>query len=142
MLAKLELHHNKLSGSIPGSLGRLSRLTRLNLRSNDLSGSMPGSLGRLSRLTYLNLHSNNLSGVIPDLRNTMLQELYLANNHDDTVAGSGLTGQVPAWLNGMTNMRELWLWGKPSEWHDSRPEWNDQSAEAEAVWEQPDGRCP
>ena len=111
MLAKLELHHNKLSGSIPGSLGRLSRLTRLNLRSNDLSGSMPGSLGRLSRLTYLNLHSNNLSGVIPDMRNTMLQELYLANNHDDTVAGSGLTGQVPAWLNGMTNMRELWLWG-------------------------------
>ena len=111
MLAKLELHHNKLSGSIPGSLGRLSRLTRLNLRSNDLSGSMPGSLGRLSRLTYLNLHSNNLSGDIPDLSETMLEELYLANNHDDMVEGSGLTGPVPAWLNGMVSMRELWLWG-------------------------------
>ena len=22
-----------------------------------------------------------------------------------------LTGPVPAWLNGMTEMRELWLWG-------------------------------
>ena len=110
MLAKLDLRSNQLSGSIPSSLGRLSRLTRLNLRSNQLSGSIPGSLGRLSRLTYLNLHSNNLSGDIPDLSETMLEELYLANNHDDMVEGSGLTGPVPAWLNGMVSMRELWLW--------------------------------
>ena len=111
MLAKLDLRSNQLSGSIPSSLGRLSRLTRLNLRSNQLSGSIPGSLGRLSRLTYLNLHSNNLSGDIPDLSETMLEELYLANNHDDMVEGSGLTGPVPAWLNGMVSMRDLWLWG-------------------------------
>ena len=111
MLAKLDLRNNKLSGSIPSSLGRLSQLTRLNLRSNQLSGSLPGSLGRLSRLTYLNLHSNDLSGSMPDLSRTMLEELYLANNHDAMVEGSGLTGPVPAWLNGMTGMRELWLWG-------------------------------
>ena len=111
MLAKLDLRSNQLSGSVPGSLVRLSKLTRLNLRSNQLSGSIPGSLGRLIRLTVLNLHSNDLSGDIPDLSTTMLQELYLANNYDEMVEGSGLTGPVPAWLNGMTNMRELWLWG-------------------------------
>ena len=111
MLAKLDLHSNQLSGSVPGSLVRLSKLTRLNLRSNQLSGSIPGSLGRLTRLTVLNLHSNDLSGDIPDLSTTMLQELYLASNYDEMVEGSGLTGPVPAWLNGMTNMRELWLWG-------------------------------
>ena len=111
MLAKLNLRSNQLSGSIPGSLGRLSKLTNLNLRSNQLSGSIPGSLGRLARLTVLNLHSNDLSGDIPDLSTTMLEELYLANNYDEMVEGSGLTGPVPAWLNGMTSMRELWLWG-------------------------------
>ena len=111
MLVKLDLRSNQLSGSIPGSLGRLSRLTTLNLRSNQLGGSIPGSLGRLTRLTVLNLHSNDLGGDMPDLSTTMLEELYLANNHDDMVEGSGLTGPVPAWLNDMTNMRELWLWG-------------------------------
>ena len=111
MLVKLDLRSNQLSGSIPGSLGRLSRLTTLNLRSNQLGGSIPGSLGRLTRLTVLNLHSNDLGGDMPDLSRTMLEELYLANNHDDMVEGSGLTGPVPAWLNDMTNMRELWLWG-------------------------------
>ena len=111
MLVKLDLRSNQLSGSIPGSLGRLSRLTTLNLRSNQLGGSIPGSLGRLTRLTVLNLHSNDLGGDMPDLSRTMLEELYLANNYDDMVEGSGLTGPVPAWLNDVTNMRELWLWG-------------------------------
>ena len=86
-------------------------LSDLNLRSNRLSGEIPDELGNLTDLRVLNLHSNYLSGDIPDLSNTKLDELYLANNYDGTVAGSGLTGPVPAWLNGMTDMRELWLWG-------------------------------
>ena len=92
-------------------------LTHMNLRSNDLTGSVPASLGNLSSLTYLNLHSNDLSGGIPDLRRiTGMEELYLANNADydeegSKVEGSGMTGTIPTWLNGMTNMRELWLWG-------------------------------
>ncbi len=110
-VAGLNLSYKSLDGEIPAELGDLSMLTKLNLRSNDLSGSIPGSLGRLSRLTLLNLHSNNLSGDIPDLSTTMLEELYLANNYDEMVAGSGLTGPVPTWLNGMNGMRELWLWG-------------------------------
>ena len=89
----------------------IHNLTSLNPRTNDLTGSVPAELGNLDRLTYLNLHSNNLSGSIPDLSKTMLEELYLANNYDEMVEGSGLTGPVPTWLNGMTNMRESWLWG-------------------------------
>ncbi len=106
-----------LDGTIPSELGRLEMLVHLNLRSNDLTGSIPALLGNLSNLTYLNLHSNDLSGGFPDLsRISGLEELYLANNADynedgSKVQDSGLTGGIPTWLNDMTDMRELWLWG-------------------------------
>ena len=117
-VTRLDLMDVGLHGTIPTSLSRLSELTHLNLRSNpDLTGEVPGELGNLSKLRLLNLHSNSHTGGVPDLRNaTLLEELYLANNADynadgSKVAGSGLTGRIPTWLNGMTNMRELWLWG-------------------------------
>ena len=81
-----------------------SRVRRIWLRGAGLDGSVSAALGRLEMLRVLNLHSNNLSGPIPDLSGTMLQELYLNNNYDEDVAGSGLTGGVPAWLNTMTDM--------------------------------------
>ena len=114
----LNLMDRGLSGTIPASLSRLSELTRLNLRSNPgLSGEIPDALGNLDNLRLLNLHSNSHTGAIPDLRRIAgLEELYLANNADynadgSKVRNSGLTGRIPTWLNGMTNMEELWLWG-------------------------------
>ena len=110
-VTRLSIPYKGLGGTISPVLGRLTMLSDLNLRSNRLRGEIPDELGNLTDLRVLNLHSNYLSGDIPDLSNTKLDELYLANNYDGTVAGSGLTGPVPAWLNGMTDMRELWLWG-------------------------------
>ena len=117
-VTRLNLAGKGLSGTIPSVLGRLSMLTHLNLRSNDgLTGGIPSELGYLSNLRVLNLHSNSHSGPIPDLSGaSSLEELYLPNNADynadgSKVQGSGLRGRIPTWLNGMTNMRELWLWG-------------------------------
>ncbi len=116
-LTGLYLSNNGLTEPIPAELGDLYNLRVLNLRSNELTGEIPDQLGDLRSLKVLNLHSNNLSGDIPDLSLIAgLEELYLPNNADYTedgskVQGSGLTGDIPAWLNGMTNMRELWLWG-------------------------------
>ena len=100
------------------------RVSGIWLRDEGLDGSVSAALGRLDMLTVLNLHSNSLSGTIPDLSGaSMLEELYLAGNADYVtnddgkkvkkvkVDGTGLTGEIPMWLNGMTNMRELWLWG-------------------------------
>ena len=87
------------------------RVTSVWLRGKSLDGTIPAALNRVEMLTVLNLHSNNLNGPIPDLSGTMLVELYLAKNYDEDVAGSGLTGGVPVWLNDMTGMTHLWLWG-------------------------------
>ncbi len=117
-VTRLELAGKGLDGTISSELGRLSMLTHLNLRSNDgLTGEIPSELGYLSNLRVLNLHSNSHSGSIPNLSGmTSLEELYLPNNadydvDDSKIDGTGLTGEIPTWLNGMTNMRELWLWG-------------------------------
>ena len=120
-VTKIDLRARGLNGTLPPALGDVSMLTNLNLRSNDLTGSIPASLNRLSNLEVLNLHSNMLNGEIPDLSGTVLQELYLTNNvrwnRDEDgerisrVEGTGLSGGVPAWLNTMTDLRELWLWG-------------------------------
>ena len=41
------IRHNRLSGSIPASLGNLSGLELLDLGGNELSGGIPSSLGNL-----------------------------------------------------------------------------------------------
>ena len=87
------------------------RVTGVWLKGKGLDGTIPAVLNRVEMLTVLNLHSNNLSGPIPDLSGTMLEQLYLARNYDEDVADSGLTGGVPVWLNDMTGMTHLWLWG-------------------------------
>ena len=120
-VTEVDLNRMGLSGTVPAELGDVRRLTKLNLRSNSLTGEIPASLGNLRYLEVLNLHSNMLNGEIPNLSGTVLQELYLTNNvrwnrdADDErisrVQGTGLSGGVPAWLNTMTDLRELWLWG-------------------------------
>ena len=120
-VTEVDLNRMGLSGTVPADLGDVDRLTKLNLRSNDLSGAIPASLGNLRYLEVLNLHSNMLNGAIPNLSGTVLQELYLTNNvrwnrdadgeRISRVQGTGLSGGVPAWLNTMTDLRELWLWG-------------------------------
>lgn len=46
----LDLSENSLSGTIPTSLGDLSRLAELRLNDNSLTGGIPSTLGRLSDL--------------------------------------------------------------------------------------------
>ncbi|KAM0939658.1 putative protein kinase RLK-Pelle-LRR-III family [Dioscorea sansibarensis] len=94
-LKHLYLAHNDLSGSIPPSVGLLKRLLRLDLSDNDLSGPIPtNSLANLTRLVSLRLQNNLLSGLVPDL-STLLPRLaeFNASNNE-------LFGRVP---DGMRN---------------------------------------
>jgi hypothetical protein len=129
-LTTLRLERNKLTGSIPASLGNLTRLQDLDLGLNQLTGPIPDSLANLTRLESLDLGINQLTGPIPDsLANlTHLEHLDLESNW--------LTGPVPASIRNLTNLQTLTLFGNGclnsggdtalAAWLDNLdPDWDD-----------------
>ncbi|HET7117907.1 MAG TPA: T9SS type A sorting domain-containing protein, partial [Hanamia sp.] len=103
-LQVLQLFGNKLSDTIPASIGNLTRLRLLNLNNNQLRGSIPASIGNLSNLQELELYQNLLSGSIPvTIGNlTNLQNLYLYANQ--------LSGSIPSSIGNLTNLQNLYLY--------------------------------
>mmetsp|Transcript_43145 Transcript_43145/g.60522 ORF Transcript_43145/g.60522 Transcript_43145/m.60522 type:complete len:136 (+) Transcript_43145:173-580(+) len=78
-IQRMNLHYNRLSGTIPSSLDQLFQLSKLHLNSNSLSGTIPSSLGQLFQLQSLHLYSNNFNGTIPSFlgKLSQLQWLFL-----------------------------------------------------------------
>ena len=96
----------QLNGTIPGALGRLSRLENLSLYANNgLTGPIPAELGKLSSLRLMYINNNNLSGTIPaELGNlNNLERLWLHRN--------SLRGSIPTELGSLTNLEWLSLYG-------------------------------
>ena len=84
-----------LSGTIPPlSSSGLDDLILLYLQSNDLSGTLPPSIGTLSKLRQLHVGANSLSGTIPTeyAKLQQLGDFRIFNNH---ISGS-LPSQVGA----------------------------------------------
>ncbi|PQM33037.1 putative LRR receptor-like serine/threonine-protein kinase [Prunus yedoensis var. nudiflora] len=65
ILVELDISMNALSGSIPASLGNLTKLSNLFLQGNNLEGVIPSSLGNCKRLILLDLSNDKLTGEIP-----------------------------------------------------------------------------
>ncbi|KAG6682948.1 hypothetical protein I3842_13G168200 [Carya illinoinensis] len=121
VLKKLEilgLSFNRITGSIPGWLSTLPRLSRINfslifsifatrngsllefnslsnmgpkisLENNSLSGSIPLEIGHLKQLIGLNLSHNHFSGNIPD------QISELTNLERLDLSANQLSGKIP-----------------------------------------------
>ncbi len=103
-LETLWLHDNRLSGELPATLGGLSRLEQLSLNRNRLSGGLPAALGSLANLEYMSLSRNLLTGEIPaELGNlSSLEELWLYEN--------GLSGEIPRELGNLSDLKRLEIW--------------------------------
>ena len=93
-----------LRGSIPPSIGNLTKLTTLNLWFNSLNNSIPTSIGNLKSLTTLDLSVNQLTGAIPSsIGNlTNLTLLDLSQNK--------LSDSIPTSLGNLNNLTDLELW--------------------------------
>nr|GMD22197.1 MDIS1-interacting receptor like kinase 2-like [Ipomoea batatas] len=64
-LTSFSINGNTLSGSIPPSIGDLSKLRLLDLSNNVLSGMIPPQIGKLRELRYVSFYNNNFIGSIP-----------------------------------------------------------------------------
>jgi len=59
------MYDNKLTGSLPSSIGTMTALIILNLYANKLTGSIPTTVALMSSLTTLKLTGNSLTGTVP-----------------------------------------------------------------------------
>ncbi|XP_043814031.1 receptor-like protein EIX1 [Manihot esculenta] len=70
-LVQLNLDSNFFHGSVPAAFGTLrhlaiSNLSILDVSSNRLTGTLPDSLGKLSELSFLDVSSNCLTGIVSE----------------------------------------------------------------------------
>ncbi|KAG4382392.1 hypothetical protein JHK82_039063 [Glycine max] len=105
VLEELDLSLCSIKGSIPDSIGRLSKLKVLLLSGNFLTGRMPSTLGNLTRLSVLDLSGNSLSWPVPDSVSKLgnLSRLDLSYNF--------LSGSVPPELGALSSLQFLNLSG-------------------------------
>ncbi|KAL5572504.1 hypothetical protein UlMin_022101 [Ulmus minor] len=65
-IISLNLTSSNLSGTIAGSISKLTLLESLDLSNNNLTGTVPDFLEDLRSLKLLNLKGNQLSGLVPN----------------------------------------------------------------------------
>ncbi|OEU11037.1 RNI-like protein [Fragilariopsis cylindrus CCMP1102] len=90
-LYSLLINNNFVSGTIPNEFlyGLSPALIELDLADNLLDGTLPSSLGRMSKLERFDIHNNTIIGTLPSEMNRMYPDIKL--NLTDNL----LTGTVP-----------------------------------------------
>ncbi|GMN21230.1 hypothetical protein TIFTF001_051093 [Ficus carica] len=90
-LKVLILRNNKISDTIPISIGQYENLTQLDLSFNNINGKIPDSLFNMSSLSVLFLGNNSLNGALPRNKSRFLFHIDLSYNY--------LADSLPSWVN-------------------------------------------
>ncbi|RWW61902.1 hypothetical protein BHE74_00030994 [Ensete ventricosum] len=100
-LGLINLSNNRLSGPLPPSIGKYSRVQKLLLNQNQFSGRIPPETGRLQELCKLDLSENRFSGPIaPEIsRCKLLAFVDLSRNE--------ISGEIPPEIAGMRILNYL-----------------------------------
>ncbi|KAG5248591.1 leucine-rich repeat receptor protein [Salix suchowensis] len=93
--------NNKLTGSIPSTLGLVKTLEVLRLDKNSFRGTVPSSISSLAVVSVMFLSNNDLHGPLPNLTGmNVLTYLDMSNNSfDDT--------EFPPWLSNLQSLTTL-----------------------------------
>ncbi|KAH9620975.1 hypothetical protein KSS87_023896 [Heliosperma pusillum] len=95
--------NNKLTGSIPSTLGLVQTLEAIRFDRNSLSGSLPSNLNNLTDMNELILSNNAFTGPVPDLTGMVnLNNVDLSNN---SFSGT----DVPQWFSTLQALTTLVL---------------------------------
>ena len=90
---------NNLVGSLPEELTYLTRLERLDFNDNEgITGTLPGTIGKLSNLRFLGFNNAMLNGSLPEqlYHLTSLEEVYIIDNE--------LTGTLSSHVGNLTSL--------------------------------------
>ncbi|KAK9162121.1 hypothetical protein Syun_003023 [Stephania yunnanensis] len=98
-LTLIDLSVNGLNGSIPNTIGRLSKLKTLLISSNALSGAIPEGLSSIQTLSWLSANQNRFTGRIPRGISRYLTSLDLSYNQ--------LNGLIPDDLLSAPNLQHV-----------------------------------
>ncbi|KAH8514448.1 hypothetical protein H0E87_007325 [Populus deltoides] len=92
---------NKLTGSIPSTLGLVKTLEVVRLDNNSFRGPVPSNINSLTSVSTMFLSNNNLTGPLPSLTGmNVLTYLDMSNNSfDDT--------EFPPWLSTLQSLTTL-----------------------------------
>ncbi|CAB9508105.1 LRR receptor-like serine threonine-protein kinase [Seminavis robusta] len=103
-LVELVLMKNEMTGVLPASLFRLTRLDSLRLGRNQFSGSLPGSIiPGLESLRDFVLDSSNFDGSIPT-EIGLMTNLRIFSTHENSFSGT-----IPSEIGRLTNLVHLTL---------------------------------
>ncbi len=97
---RLELAGNRLTGTLPASLDRLTELQALNLNDNEIEGTLPATIGRLKFLRTLMLGGNRFGGTLPASLGNLVRLEQLS------LRGNCLQGAVPSTFGNLTRLRD------------------------------------
>ncbi len=103
-VTEIKLPVNNLSGSLPASMGNLTKLNYLFISLSDLSGGgIPSSFGQMSDMESMTLLKCSIPGTIPpELGNlNKLKTLSLEGNQ--------LTGTLPLSFGNLTNLQQIYF---------------------------------
>ncbi|CAL5343314.1 unnamed protein product [Camellia sinensis] len=100
-VTKLNLDHQKLTGSISPHIGNLSFLRKLFLRNNSFTHQIPPELGHLRRLQILTLRNNSIGGEIPANISACSNLVALV------LSGNTLAGKIPVELGSLSKLVQL-----------------------------------
>lgn len=85
-----EKNEKLFSGSLPGEIGKLTKLRLLNLARCGFTGELPEELGNLKSLTRLDLSECRFTGQIPASLGKLKKVNWMA------LCVNGLSGEIPA----------------------------------------------
>ncbi len=125
---EIAMDNDKMIGTIPNSIGRLSKLRKLYLASQHLYGTIPKSIGDITSLAKLSFRRTLLHGSVPleIFSLPSLNTLYLGLNQqlswtmptqignlknltELNIYRSGLQGTLPNEISQLTNLTRLHL---------------------------------
>eukprot|EP00850_Spirogloea_muscicola_P023733 SM000384S14656 [mRNA] locus=s384:7020:12260:+ [translate_table: standard] len=100
----LQLPGQKLTGTMPSSLGNLTSLTTLHLYNNNLSGSIPSTFGNLRQLSLLQRACSGISDELDPMILSLREGGHVGNLDNNT-----LTGSIPTTLCQLSQLTLLHL---------------------------------